>query len=186
MKLWPFYTFTFDTSLSSTEAIARLHAEIGRAPLFTFEFGPINATVRSKDERRLFLGEKRPYGGVFSNNLNTAPGDLRTYNSFQALVHAQIIPTARGARVQASLRLSALIIAIVAALFIAPLIWFAWQIVAAHLRGEESMLLFALAPLGMIAFLWLFACFLFSEDAATAEQMLRAILERDPTPSASP
>ena len=97
MKLWLFYRISFQTSLAPSNALSRLHAEIGPEEFWVM-IGPFNANVGSNPNRQVFLGCARSDGGEFRNNLNSDPGQLREYNSFQALVRARIAPSARGSR----------------------------------------------------------------------------------------
>lgn len=177
MKLWPFYSVSFETSLVQNEALRRLHEEIGRDQLWVM-VGPINSHVGSNPERRMFLGRPLSDGGEFHNNLNSGPGELRKYTAFQALVRARIESSPSGARVSASLRVGGFVIAFLS-LWSIPFVWATFAIAGEVLRGKDlSPFMILLGP-AFIAFAWLLACFAFSEDADTAERMLRATLERD-------
>jgi hypothetical protein len=60
-----------------------------------------------------------------------------------------------------------------------PFIWVTFAIAAAIMCGEGLSPFLILVGPAFIAGAWLLACFAFSEDADTAERMLRATLERD-------
>ncbi|MGE0740134.1 MAG: hypothetical protein AB7O98_02235 [Hyphomonadaceae bacterium] len=177
MKLWPFYSVSFETSFAPPEALRRLHEEIGSDQIWVM-VGPINSHVGSNTERRMFLGRPLPDGGEFHNNLNSDPGELRKCNAFQALVRTRIEGSVVGSKVFASLRVGGFVLALLS-LWSTPFVWVTFAIAGAILRGEDlSPFLILLGP-AFIAFAWLLACFAFSEDADTAERMLRATLERD-------
>jgi hypothetical protein len=126
----------------------------------------------------MFLGRPLPDGGEFHNNLNSVPGELRQYNGFQALVRTRIEASAVGSKVFASLRVGGFALAFLV-LWSIPFVWITFAIAGSILRGEGlSPFLMLLGP-AFIAVAWLLACFAFSEDAGTAERMLRATLERD-------
>jgi hypothetical protein len=177
MKLWPFYRVAFETSLGPHEAIRRLHEEIGPDRWWAM-MGPFNAHAGSNPERRIFLGRPFADGGVFQRNLNGEPGELRAYNSFQAVVRARIEPSPVGSRVSAFLHVGGFVLAFLL-LWCAPFVGLTFMTAGAFLRGDETSPLLVLVGPAFIAFAWLLGSFGFSEDADTAERMLRAILERD-------
>lgn len=177
MRFWPAYTASFTTSLSAKDAIARLHAEIGKKKIFQIIVGPVNSTTRSDEERRDFLGGKRPDGGEFVRNLNTTPGELRAYNSFQAYTQCYIKPAPEGAHVRAQMRLGLVPLMFLSAM-IATLIFMNAIILTGPLEDSSSRWV-AFTPLGMAAIFWLIACFAFSYDAERTERLLRASLERE-------
>ncbi|MBL8546390.1 MAG: hypothetical protein JNL81_07990 [Hyphomonadaceae bacterium] len=177
MKLWPFYSVSFETSFASNEALRRLHEEIGSDQIGVV-VGPINAHVQSNTERRIFLGRSLPDGGEFRNNLNSDPGESRKYSPFQALIRTRIEPSALGSRVSALLRVNVFVIVLLLA-WCLPFAWVTFAIASAMLRGEEHSPFLILPGPALILVAWLFACFAFSEDAETAERMLKVLLERD-------
>jgi hypothetical protein len=174
MKILPFYSSSFTTGLDKAEAVKRLHDEIG-PPKWWVMIGPFNAHVGLNADRRLFLGQKRGDGGVFGNNLNTEPGALSRYNSFQAVVRVRITPSARGSTVHASFRLPALVLAFLGA-WSAPFIWFTIAMAGSMMRDGQAWAI--LVGPAFVAAAWFFAGFAFSEDAASAERMLKVTLER--------
>ncbi|UPT63847.1 MAG: hypothetical protein M0D54_04685 [Hyphomonadaceae bacterium JAD_PAG50586_4] len=176
MKLWPFYTTSFETTLAPQEAIQRLHVEIGDDKVWVI-VGPINASVGSNPERRLFLGHRSANGGEFQNNLNTEPGELRSYNSFQAVVHTRIRPSPMGSRVSSTFRLGAFTVVFMT-LWAAPFVWGTFAIADAIGRQAGPSPLFVLFCPAFVVVVWLLVCLSFSEDAEKAERMLRVTLER--------
>lgn len=177
MRLWPFYSMSFETSFAANEALRRLHEEIGRGQMWAI-VGPINLTVGSNPERRMFLGCPLSDGGEFRNNLNSDPGELRKVNSFQAVIRARIEAAGPGSKVSVSLRLSGFV-ATFMALSCVLLASFTLAVVDASLHGEGPSPFLILAGPAFISLLWLVTCLAFSEDAETAERMLRVTLERD-------
>lgn len=177
MKLWPFYSVAFETTFVPNEAVRRLHEEIGADRMWVI-VGPINAYVGSNPERRMFLGRPLADGGEFQNNLNSRPGELRSWSSFQAVVRTRIEASSPGSSVSTTLRAGGFAIAFLAVWCI-PFVWTTFVIAGAILRGEELSPFFILIGPAFIAFAWLLVCFAFSEDAETAERMLRVTLERD-------
>lgn len=178
MRLWPFYSITFETSLAPPEALRLLHAEIGPSG-FDMLVGPISATVKSSADRRLFLGTAHPDGADFQNNLNGEPGELKQFNGFQASVRARLAPTARGTEVRASFHLLGCVIAPLLVFLFIPLMTLTVEAIRQVLTGGPMPFWTIFVGPAFMAGLWLFVCASFSEDADTAERMLRATLERD-------
>jgi hypothetical protein len=177
MRLWPFYALSFTTSLSAPEALTRLHAEIG-PPTVQLIVGTFNSSVGANTDRRMFLGQRLPDGGEFRNNLNNEPGELRSYNAFQAQVRVRIAQTTNGSAVSVSLRIATFVI-IFCLVWSVPFVWATQAIASGVLRGEHLSPWLVLMGPGFISLVWLVGCFAFSADADRAERMLRATLERD-------
>jgi hypothetical protein len=176
MKLWPFYDIAFETSLSPEGALRKLHEEIGPETLHV-SIGGTNASVPFNTDRRMFLGTALADGGQLRNNLNSEPGELRRHG-FQASIRVRIRKAPTGSLVVASLRLSPLLIAF-QAVWCIPCIVFTAAVANAMLRGASVPPAMLLAGPGLILLVWLLLCFSFSEDAETADRMLRATLERE-------
>jgi hypothetical protein len=179
VKLWPFHRWSFETSLSTEEALRLLHADIGSQGRMIVGPLPLNTTVSANSERRAFIGRRLPDGAEFTINLNTEPGELKQHNSFQPVIRAGIEPSARGARIFATARGSALVM----------LFLLAWTSVfvglgaliasgMAQVEGPHGWAPLLLLPV-MCSIPWLISGFTFSEDAETAERLLRVTLERD-------
>ena len=177
MRFWPFYCISFETRFRPNEALQILHQEIGPDQPWVM-VGLINAHVRSTTERRMFLGRPLPDGGEFHYNLNNDPGELRRYNTFQALVRTRIEESALGSKVSASLRVGGFVIALML-VWCLPLAWATIAFAPAVSRGEGLSPFFILTGPAFILFAWLLVCFAFFEDAERAERMLRVTLERD-------
>ncbi len=177
MRFWPSYSTSFWTSLPPDEALRRLHDEIGPDKGWVM-IGPFNAHVGLSTDRRMFLGHPLSDGGEFQNKLTRDPGELRRFNSFQAVVKAQIEPSKRGSTVHVSLRIGAFVAALLAAWCI-PFVWATAAFANAILRGDDFPPWLLLSGPALIGLAWLIVCYAFSEDADTAERMLRATIERD-------
>lgn len=178
MILMPFSRAKFHTSLTPEDAIARLHAEVHTPRRFKItNSGPWDSYVKSGDKRGDFLGEKLRDGGVFVRNMNTDPGELRSYNSFQAITRCHIHAADGRTTIEAHMRMSWFALGF---LTIWILVCVAMALIGFVAATTQSIApWFVLLPIGMAMIVWFGACWAWSEDAKTTNRLLRVILERD-------
>lgn len=172
MRIWPAKVVQFPTSFTATEAIARLHADIG-PPTF---FIPLATT-----DRRSFLGQRTSAGGRLTGNLNSVPGDLRTVNSWQAVIDVRIEPTPSGSLVTAIMRLHPAVLAFMSFWALCLLV-LSGALILSHGSNPDQESAPAWAYLigpTMVLIGLLVTRFAFFSDADNSDRLLRAILERD-------
>ena len=159
MPLLPYDKFSIETSLSPQEAVARLSAAVEPRRFWRFGAG-----------KRAFEGELGPREIRIRR--------LITYrNSFLPEIRGTIVPTERGSRLDATLRLHGFVLAFL-------VVWCAFAfiigggIVAGALVSGESIG-DALVTLGIVAFAWALTSGAFTFEARKARTILRGLLGAD-------